>query len=62
MKKKIEKFYLGTIAVVFALLVILSFCFDKIGWEIALPVMMILVVKFVRSINEWVDLFCSDEE
>lgn len=38
MKKKVEKFYLTTIAVVFVLLIVLTFSFDAIGWEIALPI------------------------
>lgn len=62
MKKKVERFYLTTIVVVFVLLVVLAFSFDAIGWKIALPIMMLLVIKFIRSINEWIDLFCSDEK
>lgn len=62
MKKKVEKFYLTTIAVVFVLLIVLTFLFDAIGWEIALPIMILLIIKFIRSINEWMELFCSDAE
>ena len=59
MKKKVEKFYLTTIAVVFVLLIVLTFSFDAIGWEIALPIMILLIIKFI---NEWMELFCSDAE
>lgn len=62
MKKKVEKFYLTTIAVVFVLLIVLTFLFDAIGWKIALPIMILLIIKFIRSINEWMELFCSDAE
>ena len=62
MKKKVEKFYLTTIAVVFVLLIVLTFLFDAIGWKIAFPIMILLIIKFIRSINEWMELFCSDAE
>lgn len=60
--KKVERFYLGTIATVFTLMIIMGIYIDDITWKASVPVMIVLCIVFIKAIEGWVELFCSDKE
>lgn len=59
--KRVEKMYLGTIATIFGIMVLIMIFIDKMSWEISVPLMIILSIAFIYTIMEWVKLFCNDD-
>ena len=59
--KRVEKMYLGTIATIFIIMVLIMTFNNKMSWEISVPIMGILSFAFIHTIMEWIELFCNDE-
>lgn len=59
--KRVEKMYLGTIATIFIIMVIIMIFINKMSWEVSVPLMMILSFAFIHTIMEWIKLFCNDD-
>lgn len=58
--KKVERFYLGTIVTVFALMIIIGIYIDNITWKASVPVMIVLSIIFIKAIEGWIELFCRN--